>query len=65
MLLFTKVTAAVRILAYGYSSDNCDEYIKIAECTAIESLNHFCHAIIGLYEKQYLFGPSSSCQIVL
>ncbi|KAF8408062.1 hypothetical protein HHK36_007203 [Tetracentron sinense] len=36
-----KMIAAVRILAYGLSVVHCDEYLKIGESTAIESLKRF------------------------
>ncbi|XP_058217564.1 uncharacterized protein LOC131328667 [Rhododendron vialii] len=52
------MTAAIRILAYGFSADHCDEYLKIGESTAIESLKHFCDAVIVLYEGQYLRSPN-------
>ncbi|XP_073024334.1 uncharacterized protein [Primulina eburnea] len=35
---YQKITAAMRILAYGVGADATDEYIKIGESTAIESL---------------------------
>ncbi|XP_058211662.1 uncharacterized protein LOC131323840 [Rhododendron vialii] len=53
-----KMTAAIRILAYGFSADHCDEYPKIGESTAVESLKRFCDAIIVLYEGQYLRSPN-------
>lgn len=53
-----KVTAAIRILAYGCSKDQCDEYLDIGKSTAIESLNRFCDAVIRLYEGQYLREPN-------
>lgn len=53
-----KMTAAIRILAYGFSSDHCDEYLKIGESTAIESLKRFCEAVIFLYEGRYLRSPN-------
>ena len=53
-----KVTAAVRILAYGCSADQTDEYIKIGRSTAIETLKKFCTTVIGLFEEQYLRSPN-------
>ncbi|KAF8389925.1 hypothetical protein HHK36_024444 [Tetracentron sinense] len=52
------MTVAVRILAYGLSADHCDEYLKIGKSIVIESLKHFCEAIIALYEGQYLRSPN-------
>ncbi|XP_059654688.1 uncharacterized protein LOC132301455 [Cornus florida] len=47
--LIQKMTGAIHILAYGISTDLCDEYIKVGERTAIESLKRFCDAVIALY----------------
>jgi hypothetical protein len=33
-----KMTAALRILAYGVAIDSTDEYVRIGKSTAIESL---------------------------
>ena len=54
-----KVTAAMRQLAYGVSSDSVDEYIRLADSTAMESLKHFCHAIVAIYGDEYLRAPNS------
>ncbi|XP_059654201.1 uncharacterized protein LOC132300911 [Cornus florida] len=53
-----KMTAAIRILAYGISTDLYDKYIKISERIAIESLKRFCDAIIVVYAEQYLRSPN-------
>ncbi|KAK9288857.1 hypothetical protein L1049_017323 [Liquidambar formosana] len=53
-----KMTAVVCILAYGFSADHCDEYLKMGKTTAIESLKHFCDVVIALYEGQYLRSPN-------
>jgi hypothetical protein len=36
-----KVIVAFRMLAYGVLTDNIDEYVRIGESTAIESLQRF------------------------
>ena len=36
-----KITATLRMLAYGVSSDLIDEYVRIGETTALESLKKF------------------------
>ena len=38
-----KCTAALRMLAYGVSADATDEYCRIGESTAMESMKRFCH----------------------
>lgn len=37
-----KITTALRILAYGVSGDLKDEYVRIGETTALESLKKIC-----------------------
>ncbi|XP_059671118.1 uncharacterized protein LOC132316663 [Cornus florida] len=56
--LIQKMTTAIRILAYGISADLCDEYIKISETTAVESLKQFCDAVIAVYAGQYQRTPN-------
>ncbi|KAL2461631.1 putative harbinger transposase-derived nuclease [Abeliophyllum distichum] len=51
---FQKITAVFRMLAYGVAADATDEYIKIGESTAIESLKRFCRAIVEVFADQYL-----------
>ncbi|XP_042400159.1 uncharacterized protein LOC121989924 [Zingiber officinale] len=54
-----KITAAFRILAYGVPADATDEYIKIGESTAIESVKRFCRAIVEVFGEQYLRSPNA------
>ncbi|XP_073121668.1 uncharacterized protein [Henckelia pumila] len=54
-----KITAALRILAYGTSADSTDEYIKIGESTAIESLKRFCWAMVEVFGDWYLRSPNT------
>jgi hypothetical protein len=42
-----KVVAAFRMLAYGTPADALDEYIRIGESTALESLRKFVAAVEG------------------
>jgi hypothetical protein len=53
-----KVTAALRQLAYGAQADAIDEYVRIGESTAIESLKRFCRAVTGVFEETYLRAPT-------
>ncbi|XVF67041.1 hypothetical protein PTKIN_Ptkin10aG0089200 [Pterospermum kingtungense] len=53
-----KMIAAMRMLAYGCPTDLLDEYVQIGESTTIESLKHFCDAVIGVFEQQYLRKPN-------
>lgn len=54
-----KMIAPLRMLAYGVPADYVDEYVQIGQSTAIESLIHFCDAIIGIFEQRYLRKPNS------
>ncbi|XP_012845395.1 PREDICTED: uncharacterized protein LOC105965399 [Erythranthe guttata] len=54
-----KITVALQILAYRASADYCDEYLKIGEATATETLREFCSSIIEIYEEQYLRSPNA------
>ncbi|XP_057248956.1 uncharacterized protein LOC125494843 [Beta vulgaris subsp. vulgaris] len=49
-----KCTAAIRMLAYGSSSDAVDEYLKIASSTARECLLHFVEAVVARFGDEYL-----------
>ncbi|CAH9096024.1 unnamed protein product [Cuscuta epithymum] len=53
-----KTIAAVRMLAYGCPADLLDEYVQIGESTAIQSLKHFCDAVISVFEQEYLRKPN-------
>ncbi|XP_073064188.1 uncharacterized protein [Primulina eburnea] len=56
---YQKITAAMRILAYGMAADSTDEYIKIGESTAIESLKRFCRAVVEVFGDWYLRSPNA------
>ncbi|XP_023157016.1 uncharacterized protein [Zea mays] len=53
-----KVTAAFRQLAYGVPADYVDEYLRIGESTAIESLRKFVKAVCEVFGPQYLRAPN-------
>ncbi|XP_042387806.1 uncharacterized protein LOC121979893 [Zingiber officinale] len=55
-----KMTAAFRILAYGIPADATDEYIKIGESIAIESVKRFCCAVVEVFGGQYLRSPNAN-----
>lgn len=54
-----KITAAMRQLTQGISSDTVSEYTRLSESTARESLKRFCKAIIALYKDHYLRKPTA------
>ena len=54
-----KMTFAIRMLAYGVTCDLMDEYVRIGESTAIESLKKFVKAVISVFSDEYLRSPNS------
>ncbi|XP_028080762.1 uncharacterized protein LOC114282308 [Camellia sinensis] len=52
-----KMTSAIRMLAHGVAADVVDDYVRIGENTAIESLKHFCNSIIEIFGPEYLRSP--------
>lgn len=57
---FQKVTAAFRMLTYGVPADLTDEYVRIAESTALESLRRFVVAVVDIFEDEYLRYPNEA-----
>ncbi|KAJ9551613.1 hypothetical protein OSB04_015658 [Centaurea solstitialis] len=55
-----KVTAVFRMLAYGQPADSTDEYVKIGQSTAIESMKRFCRAIVEIFSERYLRSPTAN-----
>ena len=55
-----KITVVFRMLAYGVPADATDEYVKIGESTAIQSLKRFFRAIVELFAEQYLRTPTAN-----
>ncbi|XP_062020963.1 uncharacterized protein LOC133737427 [Rosa rugosa] len=53
-----KVTAAMRMLAYGNAADALDEYLRMGESTARECLKKFCDTVVRIYEAEFLRKPT-------
>ncbi|XP_028068936.1 uncharacterized protein LOC114271522 [Camellia sinensis] len=53
-----KMTAAMRMLAYGVAADSVDDYVRIGESTAIESLQRFVQAVVAIFSDVYLRAPN-------
>uniref|UniRef100_A0A2N9H634 DDE Tnp4 domain-containing protein n=1 Tax=Fagus sylvatica TaxID=28930 RepID=A0A2N9H634_FAGSY len=54
------MTAALRMLAYGVAADSTDEYVRIGESTAVESLRKFVKAVVNIFSEEYLRSPNSN-----
>ena len=54
-----KITAALRMLAYGVAANFMDEYVWIGESTAIESMKKFVQAVVDIFSKEYLRFPNN------
>jgi Plant transposon protein len=48
-----RVVAALCKLSYGVASDSVDQYVRISESSAHESLAKFCRAVCELYGVEY------------
>ncbi|CAL8119874.1 unnamed protein product [Prunus armeniaca] len=55
-----KLTAALRLLVYGASTNQVDEIARIRKSTILECLVRFCDAIENLYTREYLCKPTPS-----
>jgi hypothetical protein len=49
-----KLTAVFRMLTYGVAADATDEYVRIGESTALQSLRRFVKAVIEVFGEEYL-----------
>ncbi|CAL8166804.1 unnamed protein product [Prunus armeniaca] len=58
LLLEQKLTASLRLLAFGASADQVDEIVRMRKSTILESLVRFCDVIETLYMKDYLRKPT-------
>jgi len=54
-----KITAALRMLAYGVPAGSLDDWLHIVESTTIMSLKKFVKAVIEIFGQQYLQAPNA------
>ncbi|KAK9067688.1 hypothetical protein SSX86_011799 [Deinandra increscens subsp. villosa] len=55
-----KITAALRMMAYGVTGDFMDEYIRIGESTAMESVKKFSETLVRIFSDEYLRSPNAN-----
>ncbi|KAL6202662.1 hypothetical protein ACLB2K_026368 [Fragaria x ananassa] len=55
---YQKITAALRMLAYGAPTDNIDEYVRIGQTTTLNSPKRFVNAVVVLFGDEYLRSPN-------
>ncbi|CAM8921667.1 unnamed protein product [Rhodiola kirilowii] len=53
-----KMTAALRMLAYGAAADQCAKICRMGESTTLECMKIFCQQVEGLFGKEYLRAPT-------
>ncbi|KAF0727647.1 hypothetical protein AaE_009516 [Aphanomyces astaci] len=53
-----KCTASMCMLAYGVCADSTDEYCRLDESTAIESMKRFARAVVSEFGPVYLREPN-------
>lgn len=54
-----KISAAIRLLAYGIPADLVGEMFSMGESTTLETLKRFCTAMIEVFGEEYLRAPNS------
>ncbi|XP_075670194.1 uncharacterized protein LOC142639957 [Castanea sativa] len=56
---FQKITAALKMLAYGVTGDFMDEYVRIGETTVLQSLEKFVTTMVDIFSEEYLRKPNN------
>ena len=55
-----KMTAALRVLAFGVLNDSVDEYVRLYESTVCEAVHRFARSVVEKYQPVYLRKPTLS-----
>jgi hypothetical protein len=56
---YQKVTAALRMMAYGIPADLVDDHLAMGESTAILCVRRFAVAIVRVFGEEYLRAPNA------
>ena len=54
-----KCTVAMRLLAYGAAGDTVDDYLRMAEFTALHYMYKFCRSVVASFGTTYLRAPTA------
>jgi len=55
-----KMTAALRVLAFGVANDSADEYVRLSESTVCETVHRFARFVVEKYQPVYHRKPTLS-----
>ena len=55
---YQKISATMRVIAYGVLANYADEYLRSGEDTTIESVRRFAKVIIRVFGPGYLWAPN-------
>ena len=55
---YQKISATMRVIAYGVLADYTDEYLRIGEDTTMESVRRFAKVMIRVFGPIYLRAPN-------
>jgi hypothetical protein len=53
-----KMTTAIRMLAYGVTTNFMDEYLRIGETTAMDSFVGFVKVVVSIFSAKYFRSPN-------
>ena len=51
---FQKLTAAMRMMAYGTAADSLDDKLGLSQTTAMECMSRFCNVVIDTFGSEYM-----------
>ena len=58
--ILQKAAAALRVLAYGFSADEVDEYARLSDSTTNETVHRFTRFVVEKYKPVYLREPTQA-----
>uniref|UniRef100_A0A452XF29 Uncharacterized protein n=1 Tax=Aegilops tauschii subsp. strangulata TaxID=200361 RepID=A0A452XF29_AEGTS len=55
---YQKISAAMRVIAYGVPADYVDEYLRIGEDSTIEYVRRLAKVIVRVFGPEYFRAPN-------